>query len=482
MQTARSLDTYRLLGRSGLRVSPLSLGTVTFGTDWKGTGVEEVDARRIFDVFVERGGNFFDTANRYQGGQAEAMLGKFAQGRRERLILSTKYGQTVGKDDPNEGGNHRRSMVRSVEASLKRLDTDYIDLLYLHCWDSTTQVDEILRGMDDLVKSGKVVYVGISNTPAWQVSRMQTMADLRGWSPLVALQVEYSLIERTVERELLPMAREMGLGVIPWSPTGSGVLSGKYGRADLEPPTSAATDTSKRRIAALVKLNERSLAIIDVVKAVANEIERSPSQVALAWTLLNPAVISPAMGVRSEAQLEDSLGALTIDFSDDQRRRLDAVSAIELGFPHRFLASPMVRDSITGGAKIIGRAAAEDRARATVSPVAAKRPDAVAVANRARGGCDGVWDLVIKMPVANLKSVMTVQTNGKEFTGTHDGDLGSGDLCGTIDGSKLCWTMNATVPMSMTLDCSATVDADTLTGSVVAGALGSFPLSGQRRK
>lgn len=194
-----SLDTYKLLGWSGLRVSPLSLGTMTFGSDW-GWGADTEEARRIFDAYLDRGGNFIDTANMYTNGSAERLLGEFAGDRRERLVLATKYTMTRRPDDPNAGGNHRKSMVASVEASLRNLNTDYLDLLYLHAWDGLTPVEEILRAMDDLVRAGKVLYVGISDAPAWQVSRMQAIADLRGWSPLVALQIAYSLVERTVER------------------------------------------------------------------------------------------------------------------------------------------------------------------------------------------------------------------------------------------------------------------------------------------
>src|SRR3954467_12466780 len=278
-----SLDTYRLLGRSGLRVSPLALGAMTFGTDW-GWGADERDARRIFDAYVDRGGNFIDTANQYTNGTSERFVGEFAGDRRERLVIATKYTLTTRPGDPNAGGNHRKSMLRSVEESLKRLKTDYIDLLYLHVWDFTTPVEEIMRAMDDLVRAGKVLYVGISDTPAWQVARMQTIADLRGWSPLIALEIEYSLIERTVERDLIPMARELGLGVIPWSPLASGVLSGKYSRKDLEigDGSAAAIGTRKDIAASNGALTERGLAIAEIVKTVAKEIGKTPAQVALA--------------------------------------------------------------------------------------------------------------------------------------------------------------------------------------------------------
>ena len=352
-----TLDTYRLLGRSGLRVSPLALGTMTFGTDW-GWGADAQEARRIFDVYVDRGGNFIDTANQYTNGTSEKFVGEFAAEKRDQLVLATKYTLPLRPTDPNAGGNHRKSMVRSVENSLKNLQTDYIDLLYLHAWDFLTPVDEILRAMDDLVRAGKLLYVGISDAPAWQVARMQTIADLRGWSPLIALQIEYNLIERTVERDLIPMAKEMGLGVIPWSPLASGVLTGKYSRKDLDAGsgTAEASGTRKNVAAAQGALNERGLAIADVVKSVAKEQGNSPAQVALAWTLLDKTVTAPIIGARTIQQLEDNLGALTVAFTADQRKRLDEASAIELGFPHAMLTRPLTRAVMFGDLKIEGRA------------------------------------------------------------------------------------------------------------------------------
>jgi aryl-alcohol dehydrogenase-like predicted oxidoreductase len=351
-----SLDHYRLLGRSGLRVSPLALGAMTFGADW-GWGADENEARRIFDVYLERGGNFIDTANQYTNGTSEQLVGKFAADKRERLVIATKYTLLTRPGDPNSGGNHRKSMVQSVETSLKRLQSDYIDLLYLHAWDARTPVEEILRAMDDLVRAGKVLYLGISDTPAWQISRMQAMADLRGWSPLIALQIEYSLVQRTVERDLIPMAREMGLGVIPWSPLGSGVLAGKYSRADLDPTGGSANPEGSRKNVAVANgsLTERGLAIADVVKGVAKEMGKTPSQVALAWTLLNPGVTAPLIGARTLRQLEDNLGALDVRLSEEHRARLERASAIELGFPHDFLTRPMVREVVFGGLQVAPR-------------------------------------------------------------------------------------------------------------------------------
>jgi aryl-alcohol dehydrogenase-like predicted oxidoreductase len=352
-----TLDTYRLLGRSGLRVSPLALGAMTFGTDW-GWGADAQEARRIFDTYVDRGGNFIDTANQYTNGTSEKFVGEFAAEKRDQLVIATKYTLPLRPSDPNSGGNHRKSMVRSVEGSLKRLQTDYIDLLYLHAWDYLTPVEEIMRAMDDLVRSGKLLYVGISDAPAWQVARMQTIADLRGWAPLIALQIEYNLIERTVERDLIPMAKELGLGVIPWSPLASGVLTGKYSRKDLEiGGGNASAEGSRKDVAAgNGALTERGLAIADVVKAVAQEMGKSPAQVALAWTLLDKAVAAPIIGARTAKQLEDNLGALSVAFTDDQKKRLDEASAIDLGFPHAFLQRALTRNVMFGDQKIEGRA------------------------------------------------------------------------------------------------------------------------------
>lgn len=327
-----TLEDYRELGRSGLRVSPLALGTMTFG--W---GAAQAEARAIFDAYVDRGGNFVDTANGYADGRAEQMLGEFIATRREQLVIATKYSMPMRPGDPNSGGNSRKSMVRSVEGSLARLGTDYLDLLYLHIWDGGSPVEEVLRAMDDLVRTGKVLYVGMSDIPAWQVSRMQAIADLRGWAPLTALQIPYNLIERSVERDLIPMAEAMGLGVVAWSPLAGGVLTGKYARADLaSQPTSR--PYSRRDLAAGNGfLTARGLDIAGVAGAIAAELGTSPSRVALAWTLLNPAVAAPIVGARTVAQLKDNLGALDVELDPKQQARLAEASAVDLGFPHETL-------------------------------------------------------------------------------------------------------------------------------------------------
>ncbi|BCH62467.1 aldo/keto reductase (plasmid) [Agrobacterium vitis] len=328
----------------------MALGTMTFGTEW-GFGADEIVSRAMFDHYVERGGNFIDTANYYTGGTSETFVGQFAKGRRDQLVIATKYTLPMRPGDPNSGGNSRRAMVRGVEDSLKRLGTDYIDLLYLHAWDFTTPVEEILRAMDDLVSAGKIVYLGLSDIPAWQASRMQAIADLRGWAPLIAMQVEYNLIERTVEGDLVPMSRDMGMGVVPWSPLASGLLTGKYGRRDLAPD--AAKPGSRAAIANEAgPVPERTFAIIDTVKRVAEVQGATPGAVALAWLLNRPGVIAPLIGARSLAQLEANLAALDLQLSADDLSELDNASMINLGFPHDYLRRTAVNRNIYGGVSI----------------------------------------------------------------------------------------------------------------------------------
>lgn len=334
-----ALDTYRLLGRSGLRVSPLALGTATFGTDW-GWGADAAESRKLLEAYVERGGNFIDTANTYTNGNSESFLGEFTKDFRESLVLATKYTTLREARDPNSGGPHRKSLIGSVESSLRRLNTEYIDLLYLHVWDATTSVDEVMRGLDDLVRQGKVLYVAMSNVPAWQIARMQTLADLRGWAPLVALQIEYSLIERTPERELLPMARAFDMAVTAWGAIGGGVLSGKY-------QGKVASDT-KRQASNQRRLTDKNLAIAEEVKKIAIEIDKKPSQVALAWVRQQPGNLIPIIGARTVEQLNDNLGCLDVTLSPAQLERLSRVSAIELGFPYDFLALDGIRRAVHG--------------------------------------------------------------------------------------------------------------------------------------
>ncbi|MEP9355829.1 aldo/keto reductase [Xanthobacter sp. KR7-65] len=350
-----TLAEYRLLGRAGLRVSPLSLGTMTFGSDW-GWGADSNEARRIFDLYTDQGGNFIDTSVNYTNGAAERFLGAFIGDRRERLVVATKFTMAREPGNANSGGNHRLNMVRSIEQSLRQLATDRIDLLYLHAWDMTTRPDEVMRALDDLVRSGKILYVGICNTPAWRIAEMQTLAELRGWSPFVALQIEYSLVERTVEHELMPMAAAMGLGVLAWSPLGGGVLAGKYTRADVKDCRDAEVSANRKGvIASSGHLTERSIAIAQEVRSVAEDIGSTPSQIALAWTLANPAVVSPIMGARTLAQAEENLGALDVTLSPEQLDRLNRVSEPDPIFPARFVERPLVQQLIFGGASVARR-------------------------------------------------------------------------------------------------------------------------------
>lgn len=352
MTRPTALDHYRLLGRSGLRVSPLALGTMTFGSDW-GWGADDAEAMRIFDAYVDRGGNLVDTSVNYTNGASERLVGQAIKDKRDQIVLATKFTMARDAGNINSGGNHRYNLVRSVETSLRQLDTDRIDLLYVHAWDFTTGPDEVMRGLDDLVSAGKVLYLGICNTPAWRVAQLQTLADMRGWSPLVALQIEYSLVERTVEHELLPMAQAMGLGVLPWSPLGGGILTGKYSRADLSDDNGAdVAGDRKGVIASIGHLNQGALDIADVVGQVADELGATRSQVAIAWTLCNPAVLSPIIGARTLAQAEDNLSALDIVLSDAQKARLDAASAPAPIFPERFIGRPMAQQLIFGTSRL----------------------------------------------------------------------------------------------------------------------------------
>lgn len=328
---------YKLLGRSGLRVSELALGTMTFGDDW-GWGAPPEEARRQYERFREAGGNFVDTANNYTNGSAEKIVGALVASERGAIVLASKYTIAWRPGDPNAAGNHRKNMVQSVEASLKRLGTDYLDLLWLHAWDDTVPPAEVMRALDDLVRAGKVLHVGVSDTPAWVVAHANTLALLRGWSPFVALQIEYSLLQRTVERELTPMAQAFQLPVCAWGALGGGVLTGKYTRGGTP---DAKRDTSARR-------SERNLAIARTVDAVADKLGTSSTRVAIAWLRQQPGTVIPIVGARTVAQLDDALGAVTLTLPAEALAELDAVSAVELGFPHQFLQQSYVRKLVGG--------------------------------------------------------------------------------------------------------------------------------------
>ncbi len=350
-----ALNEYRLLGRSGLRVSPLCLGAMTFGTEW-GWGADRDTCRAMFDRYAEQGGNFIDTADFYTEGTSERMIGDFTKADRAHFIIGTKYSLKTRDGDPNQAGNHRANMVRSVEASLKRLETDYIDLYWLHAWDFTTPVDEVMRGLDDLVRSGKVIYIAISDTPAWKIAQLNTFAECNVLSRFIATQGHYNLIKRDVERDILPACRELGVGVMPWAPLGGGVLTGKYGRDDLEREKKLLESGQAKPFGEknrFVGLTEQKLHVAGVVRDVAEEIGATPSQVALRWLLTRRGVTSVILGVRSVKQLDDNVGCLSITLSESHLDRLDEASRFSPGFPHDFLASDFVRRMVTGDAAVL---------------------------------------------------------------------------------------------------------------------------------
>jgi aryl-alcohol dehydrogenase-like predicted oxidoreductase len=331
---------YRVLGRSGLRVSELCLGTMTFGEEW-GWGADAAGSRAQFEAFAEAGGNFVDTANRYTEGTSERLVGEFVGADRDHWVVATKYTLFDRQGDPNFSGNHRKNLTRSLEASLKRLGFQHVDLLWVHAWDFSTPSDEVMRALDDAVRAGKVLHVGISDTPAWVVARCNTLAELRGSAAFVALQVEYSLIERTPERELLPMARAFDLAVTPWAALAGGLLSGKY--------TTRAASGPTRLAPGAPRLSERNLAIARAVDTLAQELGRPASQVALNWVRQQAGTVIPILGARRVEQLRENLGCLEFSLTREQVRVLDEVSQVELGFPHEFLSRDFIRDLIYGG-------------------------------------------------------------------------------------------------------------------------------------
>jgi aryl-alcohol dehydrogenase-like predicted oxidoreductase len=341
------LTNYVTLGRSGLRVSPFCLGTMTFGEDW-GWGTPVDESERILAAFLDRGGNFVDTANGYTKGHSEVIIGDYfaKSGRRDRVVIATKFGTNMYRGDPNGGGAGRKSVQYACEQSLRRLKTDYIDLYWMHFWDPVTPIEETMRTLDDLVRAGKVRYIGVSDTPAWKVAQAQTLAQVRGWTAFVGLQIEYSLIERTVEGELTPMAAELGLGVTPWSPLRSGVLSGKYTRAN------AATVSPDRGDRVKAFLNERNLTIIDEVVRIAGELKTTPAAVALAWVQSRPTVASTIIGARRLYQLDQNLAALDITLTDAHLTALNAVSKPTLNFPAPFMG--MIPTFAQGGTTLNG--------------------------------------------------------------------------------------------------------------------------------
>lgn len=318
---------YRTLGTSGLRVSDLVLGAMTFG-EQGGVGAPMPECRRMLDLYAETGGNMIDTAVNYRDGASEEFLGELLGGRRDSFVLGTKYTVSRDRADPNAAGNHRKNLRASLETSLRRLRTDYVDVYWVHMWDRHTPIEETMRALDDAVQAGKVLYVGISDAPAWVVARANTLAEWHGWSPFIGLQVPYSLLQRDIERELLPMAESLGLGVTAWSPLAGGVLTGKYGR-----PASAAGG----RLSS-ASLSDRDHAVARAVQDVAGEIGATPSQVAIAWTMNRSRAICPIVGARTADQLRDNLAAADLALPAEAVTRLEEATGFALGFPGDFIA------------------------------------------------------------------------------------------------------------------------------------------------
>ncbi len=335
----------RLLGRTGLKVSELSLGTMTFGAA-TGFGAEEAECRRIFDAYLEAGGNFLDTANIYAGGDSERMLARFVAGCRSRVVLASKFSMSTDPSDPNAGGNTRLNLRRALDASLQRLGTDYLDLLWVHAWDGLTPAEELLRGLDDAVRAGKVVYTGLSNVPAWFVARAQTLAEAGGAPRFAAMQVHYNLAERTAERELIPCARALGLAVTAWSPLAGGVLTGKYA----DDPALRATQPGRLTTTGWGRtlLSDRNLGVAAAVREVAGRAGRSPAQVALRWLLQRPGNVIPVLGARSAAQFDELLQATRFELDGDALDALEAATRIDLGYPAALLGSPAGRAMVHG--------------------------------------------------------------------------------------------------------------------------------------
>jgi aryl-alcohol dehydrogenase-like predicted oxidoreductase len=347
------LDDYLTLGRSGLRISPLCFGTMTFGTDW-GWGADEAGSRALFDRYLDAGGNFLDTADGYTGGKSEELLGKFVheRGLRDRLVLATKFTFNAEAGNPNAGGNGRKNILRAIEGSLRRLRTDYVDLYWLHAWDTITPVEEVVSTLDDLVRAGKVRHIGLSDVPAWYAARFQTLAEAQSRERLVALQLEYSLVERNIEREHVPMARELGLAVLPWSPLASGFLAGKYQRTAGGGEGSGRLQVVKSSgNPGFEKFTDRNWEILETLRAVAGELERTPAEVALAWVIGQPGVTSTLIGATSASQLETNLRALELTIPPPLRSRLDAASRLPVIHPYMFFEGTL-QGMIHGGTRV----------------------------------------------------------------------------------------------------------------------------------
>jgi aryl-alcohol dehydrogenase-like predicted oxidoreductase len=348
-----SLNSYHTLGRSGLRVSRLALGAMTFGTEW-GWGADEVAAAQLFNTYVDAGGNFVDTADLYTNGTSETWLGKFIAERnlRDNVVIATKFSYNAQPGNPNAGGNGRKNILRAVEGSLKRLGTDYIDLYILHTWDTITPAEEVMRTLDDLVTAGKVRHIGLSDTPSWYAARAQTIAEYRNYEPLCALQLEYSLIERNIEREFIPLGTDLGMGTMVWSPLASGLLSGKYKASEGGFAGEGRLDTTRGAAnPAFQKISERNWKIVAELETVAKELGRSMAQVAVNWTANRPGIATVIVGASKLSQLEDNLKALDFEIESELANRLEVVSRPESQFPYSFFGSE-IQGMIHGGATV----------------------------------------------------------------------------------------------------------------------------------
>jgi aryl-alcohol dehydrogenase-like predicted oxidoreductase len=353
MSAHSALNQYYTLGRSGLRVSRLALGTMTFGTDW-GWGADKETARQLVNAYVDAGGNFFDTADLYTNGTSETWLGEFIaeRGLRDRAVIATKFSYNAEPGNPNAGGNGRKNILRAVEASLKRLGTDYIDLYILHTWDRVTPAEEVMRTFDDLVRAGKVRHVGLSDVPAWYASRAQTIAEFRGYEPLSAMQLEYSLAERNIEHEFTTLGAEHGMGIMVWSPLASGLLSGKYRPSEKGADGAGRLDTLKDSSnPAFQRFTPRNWAIVAELESVAKDMGRPMAQIALNWVVNRPGVASVIVGATKLNQLQENIGTLSFDIPTELAARLDAVSAPERPFPYMFFGDEL-QGMVHGGAAV----------------------------------------------------------------------------------------------------------------------------------
>jgi aryl-alcohol dehydrogenase-like predicted oxidoreductase len=364
---------YTTLGRSGLRVSPLSLGTMTFGTEW-GFGTEESASQAIFDAYLEAGGNFIDTADGYTNGHSEQMVGKFVaeRGLRDRVVIATKFTFSADRTNPNAGGNGRKNIFRALEGSLQSLKTDYVDLYWLHAWDTITPAEEVLSTLNDLVRQGKILHYGFSNVPSWYLARVATLAEKEGKEPPIALQLEYSLIERNIEREHLPAAQEFGVGICPWSPLAGGFLTGKYrrttqgaeGEGRLQKMKGSGNPTFE-------KATERNWRILDALLEVSTEVGRKPAQVALNWVAAQPGIGSTIIGATRVDQLMENIAALDFSLPEELAAKLSDVGVPEILHPYTFFVQP-IAGMINGNDPVRAWGRRSNAATSTVRPETAK--------------------------------------------------------------------------------------------------------------